>query len=170
MLWFETFIFHFLVYSFLGWLIEGFFNLATKGSFSKPNFLLLPLKPMYGITAALLLTLKGVLPLYGFILCVLILPTLVEYCTAFLLYKYLNLKYWDYSECPHQLSGYICLRFSIYWVFLSIILLYTLQPLVANLYQWIHPIWPLLLPFILIVLLVDFGLTLKTKKALLSAK
>ena len=39
-------------------MIEGFFNLSTKGHFIKPNFLLLPLKPMYGIAATLLILIK----------------------------------------------------------------------------------------------------------------
>lgn len=170
MIWIELFLFHFIVYSFLGWLIEGFFNLATKGSFIKPNFLWLPLKPMYGLTAALLLALKATLPLYGFLLCVLILPTFVEYSTAFLLDHYLHLKYWDYSECPHQLSGYICLRFSIYWTFLSFILLYALQPLIAALFQRFDILWTFILPFAWLMLCLDFGLTLKSKITQLSTK
>ena len=53
--------FYFIMYSFLGWMIEGFFNLSTKGHFIKPNFLLLPVKPMYGIAATLLILIKDVI-------------------------------------------------------------------------------------------------------------
>ena len=36
----------FLIYSFLGWILEGLFNRIKTGSFSKPNFLHGPVKPM----------------------------------------------------------------------------------------------------------------------------
>lgn len=45
---------NFLVYSFLGWLLEGWYNRLVTGHFQKPNFLHGPFKPMYGIGGLLL--------------------------------------------------------------------------------------------------------------------
>ena len=44
----------FLIYSFLGWVLEGIFHLAKEGTFHKPNFLHGPVKPMYGFAGVLL--------------------------------------------------------------------------------------------------------------------
>ena len=106
--------FYFLVYSFFGWIIEGIFNLYTKGRFIKPNFLYLPLKPMYGIASVLLVQLSNLLPFWLLIPCCFIIPTAVEYLTALWLLNTFNLRYWDYSQNAYQISGFICLKFCIY--------------------------------------------------------
>lgn len=155
--------FYFIVYSFFGWMIEGLFHLCTKGSFIKPNFLILPFKPMYGITATLLIYLNQYLPFWIFLICALVIPTLVEYLTAYLLSHLYHLKYWDYSQCPHQYKGYICLRFSIYWFFLSVILTYELQPLTASFYGSINHFWHYCFPIALFIFMIDFIVTLYHK-------
>lgn len=156
--------FYFIMYSFLGWMIEGFFNLSTKGHFIKPNFLLLPLKPMYGIAATLLILIKDIIPFELFLIAAFIIPSLVEYLSAYLLAHVFHLKYWDYSHCNYQLSGYICLRFSIYWLILSLVLTYGLQPFIALLYQNISWLWYYFFPVSLFIFLIDFSLTIRLKK------
>lgn len=152
--------FYFIIYSFFGWIIEGLFNLLTRGTFLKPNFLMLPLKPMYGIAATLLIYLKALLPIGLFLISALILPTLVEYLTAELLFRCYTLKYWDYSHCSHQYKGYICLRFSIYWFVLCIVLAYGLQPYIALFYNAISWFWHPFFPVAVFIFLLDLLLTL----------
>jgi len=157
----RTLFFYFIVYSFLGWIIEGVFNLCTRGHFIKENFLFLPLKPMYGIAAILLISLKAFVPFWLFLIGAFIIPTLVEYFTAFILYHNLNLKYWDYSHCKYQVSGYICLRFSLYWVILSLALIYGLHPYIVILYNTVYGLWYYFFPIILPIFITDFILTLR---------
>lgn len=153
--------FYFIVYSFLGWIIEGLFNLYTKGCFLKPNFLLLPIKPMYGIAATLLIYIHASFSLWIFLISSLIIPTLVEYFTADLLFRFYNLKYWDYSKCSYQHHGYVCLRFSIYWFFLAIMLTYGLHPWIACLYSNICCFWHYFSLAMLLIFMLDFLLTLR---------
>lgn len=160
--------FYFIIYSFLGWIIEGLFNLSTKGHFIKPNFLILPLKPMYGIAATLLIFLKDVVPFWLFLISALIIPSLVEYITAYALSHLFNLKYWDYSNCAYHLSGYICLRFSIYWFILSLVLTYGLQPFIALLYGSISWFWYYFFPISLLIFITDFCLTIRSPKCTLA--
>lgn len=155
--------FYFLIYSFLGWVTEGIFNLFTQGHFIKPNFLILPLKPMYGIASVLLVLLKDQLPLVLFLLSCFIIPSLVEYLTAFLLFHTFELKYWDYSQCPYNLSGYVCLRFSIYWVILSLALVYLIHPLIVVIYQKISWFWFYFFPIMLLTFIIDTYLSIKNK-------
>lgn len=147
--------FYFIVYSFLGWLIEGFYNLITRGSFIKANFLMLPLKPMYGIAAVLLILAQSVFSFWLFLVSLFIIPSAVEYLTGFLLFYIFKLKYWDYSHMPCQLSGYICLRFSIYWVLLSLLLLYLIHPMVISFMLLTSWFWFYFFPVMLILLLTD---------------
>lgn len=156
--------FYFLLYSFIGWLIEGLFNLCTRGSFSKPNFLYLPLKPMYGITAVLLIRLHQQLSFIPFMICCFIIPIIVEYLTAYLLLHCFNLRYWDYSTEPYQLSGFICLRFFIYWGFLSLLLIYCFQPLIYPFYLSLYPLWFYFFPIFLLIFTIDFLTTLNARQ------
>lgn len=155
--------FYFFIYSFLGWNIEGLFNLSTQGRFIKPNFLSLPFKPMYGIAAVLLLLLKDLVPFWLFLMCCFIVPSFVEYLTAYLLFHSFNLKYWDYSTAPYNLSGYICLRFSIYWMLLSLILVYWVHPFIISLYTHMTWFWFYFFPIMLLLLITDFCLTIRKK-------
>ena len=159
--WLRDLFFYFLVYSFLGWVIEGLFNLFTKGSFIKPNFLFLPLKPMYGFAATWLIVLKNSLPLWLFLVAAFIIPSFIEYLTAYILSHLFDLSYWDYSHCSYQLSGYICLRFSIYWFFLCLVLIYVLQPYLSIFYTLFTPIWFSIFPISFLLVLIDFLFTLK---------
>lgn len=159
--WLRAMFFYFLVYSFLGWIIEGVFNFFTKGSFFKPNFLYLPFKPMYGFAAVWLILLKNFLPFWLFLIALFVIPSCVEYLTAYALSRLFDLKYWDYSHCPHQLSGYICLRFSVYWFFLCLALIYVLHPYILIFYTAFSPIWFYIFPTGLLLILTDFLFTLK---------
>lgn len=155
--------FYFIMYSFLGWIVEGLFNLFTKGSFIKPNFLFLPLKPMYGIASIILVLLKNQIPLGFFLICLFIVPSLVEYLTAFLLFHIFHLKYWDYNETSYHLSGYVCLRFSIYWFLLSLLLVYGIHPIILELYQRISWFWFYFFPIMLLLFITDSALSIRVK-------
>ncbi|PHV72008.1 hypothetical protein CS063_00595 [Sporanaerobium hydrogeniformans] len=148
--------FYFIIYSFLGWIIEGLFNWATQGSFKKPNFLLIPLKPMYGFAATFLLLFYPLVSFPFFLLLAFIIPLGVEYLSGWLLDHYYGLRFWDYRKQRFNIGGYICLQFAIYWVILSLLLLYTLQPLIAYLYFLISPWWTFFSWFIFAYLLWDF--------------
>lgn len=163
MSYFHMIFFYFCIYSFLGWNLEGLFNLFTRGHFIKSNFLILPLKPMYGIASVLLVLIKDFVPLGIFVIACLIIPSLIEYITAYSLFQSFGLKYWDYSESRYNVSGYICLRFSIYWMFLSLILVYWIHPLIHLFYVYSMRLWVYIFPITLLLLLIDFCLTLKNK-------
>lgn len=119
----------FLIYSFLGWLLEGGYNWAIKGYFRKPNFLYGPFKPMYGFGCLLLVgSYKYDKKHFGYHCC--FLPLFVEYISALWLEQYYKLRYWDYSREIMQLNGRICLKFALYWVVLAQMVVYLVQPLV----------------------------------------
>lgn len=55
-----------------------------------------------------------------FILSVILL-SILEYVTGYILLKFFNLRLWDYSKQKCNYKGFICLEFSIIWGFLSLI-------------------------------------------------
>lgn len=112
----SPYLFYFTVYSFLGWVLEGSYNLYSAGTFRKEGFLKGPFKPMYGCAPLLLLTGQGIgLPLPVFLMLALIVPSAVEFVSGWLLKGIFRKQWWDYSGMPYQLQGHICLKFSLYW-------------------------------------------------------
>ena len=107
----------FIIYAVGGWCLEVSYHVVTKGHFINRGFLNGPVCPIYGfgmlIVIICLLPLKDnkVIMFFGSI----VLATLLELVTGFLLEKLFHERWWDYSKEPFNFHGYICLKFSIEW-------------------------------------------------------
>ncbi|PWM50021.1 MAG: hypothetical protein DBX41_06415 [Clostridiales bacterium] len=123
--------FRLMLYSFGGWLLEGLYQLLMTGSFWKPNFLLGPFKPMYGIASVLLLAVRP-LGKRAFFFFAQVIPLGVEFVSAWWLKAAFGLQYWDYSAYKYNVAGFICLQFAVFWVVLSYAFAYFLQPKLAK--------------------------------------
>lgn len=95
-----------------------------KPSFCKPRFLRLPLLPLYGSGAIIMLWLS--IPVQGNLFLVFLFGMLgasaLEYMTGYVMERLFKMKYWDYSSNPFNLNGYVCLTNSIAWGFLTLLL------------------------------------------------
>lgn len=135
-------LFYFMVYSFLGWLLENSYNFLIKRKFLKPNFLYGPFKPMYGFTPILLVYLISPETHWAIVLLLcFFVPTLVEYSSGVLIQKFFGRQYWDYTDTPLQFQGHICLPFSACWLVLSLICLILIHPAITHMYVYIDSIW-----------------------------
>ena len=107
----------FIIYAVGGWCLEVSYHVVTKGHFINRGFLNGPVCPIYGfgmlIVIICLLPLKDnkMIMFFGSI----VLATLLELVTGFLLEKLFHERWWDYSKEPFNFHGYICLKFSIEW-------------------------------------------------------
>lgn len=154
--------FTFIIYSFLGWIIEELYSKYSMGSFKKDGFLKEPLKPMYGIAMTILIVYYEVLEIRGivFVFFCLLIPTIVEYISGYLLKHIFNKVYWDYSDLKYNINGYISLIFSLYWCILSYIGVVYLNPLITNLYLSYESLINKILLFLGIVFILDFIITI----------
>lgn len=126
---------YFLIYSFLGFLLEVAFAYGTDHpKKDRKCFLLLPLCPVYGVGAILIRQLSGLLegPLWvmaaGFVGA-----TAAELALGLFYRHVLGVDFWDYSGQPFNLRGLVCLRFALYWSGLALVLVYLLDPLILPL-------------------------------------
>ena len=122
----------FFVYAFLGWCAEVCYAALRTGKFVNRGFLNGPVCPIYGFgMAAVLWALR---PLMGntvlLFLGSVVLTSLLEWLTGFLLEKLFHQRWWDYSDEPFNLGGYICLRFSLYWGLACLFVLKIIHPTV----------------------------------------
>lgn len=107
----------FFVYAFLGWCTEVSFAALTSGRFVNRGFLNGPVCPIYGVGVVIVLFFLDPLRGNTFLLFLgsVLLTSLLEWVTGFVLEKIFHQRWWDYSNEPFNLGGYICLRFSIAW-------------------------------------------------------
>ena len=136
MLWFWRFVF----YSFLGFLLEVAFARTTHHpKQDRKCFLLLPLCPVYGFGALLILFLSarwGGGPLQVMVIGFLS-ATAAEYLFALFYEEVLGVRFWDYSTLPLNLNGRVCLLFSLAWTVLALALVYLLAPAADRLLTFI---------------------------------
>ncbi len=149
----------FLIYAFLGWCAEVAYHALRHGNFVNRGFLTGPVCPIYGFGVVLVVTLLT--PLKGNLLLLFLgsmaLTGALEFLTGFVLEKIFHDKWWDYSNEPFNIMGYVCLRFLIVWGLACTFVLDAIHPLVLTLIAWMPPsIGSVLLTVLLAVLAVDF--------------
>ncbi len=124
----------FIAYSFLGWLCETVYCSVPKRKFVNRGFLNGPLCPVYGFGALLVILLLGPwaqsIPLLfagG-----LVFTSALEYITSILLEKLFHIKLWDYSGKLLHINGRVCLKNSVLFGVLSVLLMRLLHPFVLD--------------------------------------
>lgn len=160
-----TFFWNFFLYAFLGWCVEVSFAALTTGKFVNRGFLNGPVCPIYGFGAVIVLWFLEPLKQNLLLLFVgsVVLTSLLELVTGFVLEKLFHQRWWDYSEFPFNIGGYICLLFSILWGFACLFVVKLLHPSILFLVHLIpHTLGLVLLAVMGIILLVDMVATVKT--------
>ena len=126
------FIWIFFIYAFLGWCTEVSYAALVTGKFVNRGFLNGPVCPIYGF--GVVIVLPCLTPLADNLLLLflgsVVLTSALEWITGFVLEKLFHQRWWDYSDQPFNLSGYICLRFSIAWGFACMFVVKLLHPTV----------------------------------------
>lgn len=130
MLWFWNLV----GYSFLGFLLEVGFARLTGGRGDR-KCMLLPLCPVYGVGAVLILALTAGVREHPLLVCLIGAgaATAAEYMLALWYEKLLGVSFWDYRRLPGNLKGRVCLPFSAAWGILSLGLVYWVEPVLSRL-------------------------------------
>lgn len=126
---------YFFIYSFLGWCTEVAYATVKERRFVNRGFLNGPWCPIYGVGVSAVVTLldgfrDSLLPLY---LSSLVLVTLIEGMTGFIMDKIFHHKWWDYTGLPLNIGGYVCLPFSIAWGAACVVIVKGIHPLIERL-------------------------------------
>ena len=125
----------FYIYCFAGWVFESTYVSIREKRPVNRGFLRLPLLPLYGTGAAMMLWVS--LPLRDSLFLVyisgVIAATALEYVTGWTMERLFKMKYWDYSNQRFNVNGYICLSSSLVWGLLTIFLTEVLHPPVSDL-------------------------------------
>ncbi len=122
----------FLFYSFLGWVLEVVYHVLCAGKVINRGFMNGPVCPIYGfgILSVLLILHPFLDNIPLLFLGGTVFATLIELFGGFILFRIFHMRWWDYSEEPFNLGGYICLRFSLAWGICIVFALKVIHPLV----------------------------------------
>ncbi len=160
---FINYLWFFISYAFLGWCVEVIFQAVNKGEFINRGFLNGPICPIYGFGMVTLLYILEPLVdnvLFLFLGSVL-LTSLLEYLTGFILEKVFNDKWWDYSEKPFNIKGYISLSFSIVWGLAAVFVIQIVHPFIIKLTSVVtNKIGNYLLALLFLYFAADFIVTI----------
>ncbi|SKA78329.1 Uncharacterized membrane protein [Clostridium sp. USBA 49] len=153
----------FIIYSFLGWVLEVIYHLLREKRFINRGFLRGPVCPIYGTTAVLLIILIDIISnnyIYIFVAGALI-ASIIELVTGYVLEAAFNTRWWDYSNLKFNIKGYVCLRFSIFWGIISVFFAKIINPKVSKIVYWIvDKNNKLVFITVLIILLLDIIFTI----------
>ena len=120
----------FYLYCVLGWCFESTVVSVEQRRWVNRGFLRGPMLPIYGFGAVILLHVSLPLqghPVWSYLACMTA-ATVFEYIVGVVMEKIFKVKYWDYSKQRFQFQGYICLRSSLCWGFLGLILTGVIHP------------------------------------------
>lgn len=132
--WFQILWFFFL-YGFLGWCTEVAFAAVAHGKFINRGFLNGPICSIYGFgVLSVLLVLE---PLKENLLILflgsVVFTSLLEFVTGWVLEKLFHDKWWDYTNRPLNIKGYVCLEFSLAWGAACVFVVDVFHPLIVKL-------------------------------------
>lgn len=121
----------FIVYSFVGWVMEVIESFIQKKKFINRGFLIGPYCPIYGIGCITM-----VLLLYGyiddivtlFIMCILLF-SIIEYSTSYIMEKLFKARWWDYTHYKFNINGRICLETMIPFGLIGVFIMYIINPI-----------------------------------------
>lgn len=125
-------LFYFIIFSFLGWLMETVRVSIKSGCYVNRGFANGPYCPIYGVGMGAVIVflggLKSNIPLL--FICGIGLTTTLEYFTAVLLEKVFKAKWWDYSYKKFNYQGRVCLDISIAWGVLCVVMIELVVPFI----------------------------------------
>ncbi len=125
---------YFFIYSFLGWCIEVVYSGLTTRKFINRGFFNGPLCPIYGFGVIAIVNLLDPVKNNLFLLFFgsVFIASIIELLTGFILEKLFHQKWWDYSDLPFNIGGYISPLFSLMWGLACLVVVDRIHPMISK--------------------------------------
>ena len=122
---------YFVIYSFLGFVVETIFGMLTKGVIeSRKSCFYGPFCCIYGLGAAIMIPglKKFKRSNWTLFIAGAIEGSVIEYVVGWIGEVIFQIKWWDYSNMPFNIHGRICILFSVFWGLLALVLIRLINP------------------------------------------
>ena len=153
---------YFFVYGVLGWCVEVAFAAVKEGRFVNRGFLNGPICPIYGVGVTVVVYFLTPYKDNLILLYVLstVLVTVLEGITGYLMDKIFHHKWWDYTNQPLNIGGYVCLIFSLVWGVACVLIVRVIHPIIHKILTFIpHTLGLVMLAVLEICIFVDLYMT-----------
>ena len=153
---------YFFVYGFLGWCTEVAFAAVKEQRFVNRGFLNGPICPIYGVGVSAVVFLlepysHKLLLLY---IASVIIVTLIEGLTGWIMDVLFHSKWWDYSDMKFNIGGYVCLTFSLVWGVACVAIMKFIHPLIHKALSFIpHTLGIVIIVILAAALIADLSVT-----------
>ena len=131
----EKYFLLFMIYSFIGWIMEVIVCWFPTKKFVNRGFLIGPYCPIYGYGCLLIIILlkNSINDPIALFLKAIVICSLLEYFTSLFMEKLFHARWWDYSNKKFNINGRICLETMIPFGILACLVMYILNPFFESL-------------------------------------
>lgn len=154
----------FLFYSFLGWILEMVVCSIADKKVVNRGFLIGPYCPIYGSGCLLIISLLHKYqddPFTLFIMAIIV-CSLLEYFTSYIMEKLFKARWWDYSDRRFNINGRICLDNLVLFGVLGLLIFYVANPFFGGLIDRFNDTVLMVVAIVLfVVFIVDGIISLK---------
>ena len=153
---FADILIYFLLYAIIGYMLEVIYAALVLGKFVNRGFLNGPWCPIYGFGMVIVAITLRPLSANMIVLFIgsVIVTSAIEFVTGFVLEKVFHQKWWDYTDEPFNLGGYICLKFSLLWGIACVFVVKLVLPFTDFLCKLMHNTVGAIIIFSLIGLMI----------------
>ena len=124
----------FVIYSFVGWLLETSFCFYKTKKLVDRGFLIGPVCPIYGLGCAAIIFFlsrykNDIVTLFvmAAVIC-----TILEYVTSYIMEKLFKARWWDYSDKKFNINGRVCGENTIAFGLLAVLMVNFINPFVVG--------------------------------------
>ncbi len=147
----------FIFYAFLGWCFEMIHMGITTNEVVNRGFLNGPIIPIYGAgVLSILLLLK---PLKHNIvlltICIVLICSIIEYLTSYVMEKMFGLRWWDYENKPLNLHGRICFETMSMFTVMALFIVYYLDPVFQKMIDKVDTTYVVIISIILLIFFIS---------------
>ena len=134
MIGFCKLVIYFIIYSFIGWILEVIYCLFTEKKLINRGFLIGPICPIYGCGVLLIVLLINgyVTDLLSIFLKSILICSILEYFTSYIMEKLFGARWWDYSNRKYNINGRICLETMLPFGILGSLVVLFIHPFFSN--------------------------------------
>lgn len=134
-------ILYFFLYSFFGWLCECIYCSIPAHTFINRGFLAGPYCPIYGCGA---LAVLHILDPFGYSIPLMfgmgiVVTSALEYVTSWGMEVLFHTKWWDYSSYPFNIHGRVCLKNSLLFGCMVLVVYYLIHPAIQEFVHLFSP-------------------------------
>ena len=125
---------YFIIYSFIGWLLEVICKFFEFKRFVNRGFLIGPICPIYGygVLAIILLIGMDTNDILSVFLKSILVCSILEYFTSYFMEKIFKARWWDYSGRRFNINGRICLETMLPFGILGTSVVYLIHPIIIK--------------------------------------